>query len=84
MTKDQVRWRVQTIVNIIDEWLEDIANEEEPKCDLTPAGVDVDMAYKAGAYKARAEYNARRLDRIKGMLLNEFGEMGVQSRLKKV
>lgn len=84
MRNEDIKWKVQTIVNLIDGWLEDISNEEEPECDLSDAGVDVRYAYQAGAYKARAEINARKLERTRDWLLNEFEKIGVQSRVKRI
>lgn len=81
MTNVEIRARRNQLLWLLDGWLKDISNETEPQCDLPGTDVDVRYAYQAGAYKARAEINAKRLKSIRDLIAKEFD---VQSRVKKV
>ena len=73
MTNAEIKVRRDVLLWMLDNWLKDIDNEKEPVCDLPfNDNQAVDHAYKAGAYKARAEINARRLRQIRDRIAAEF------------
>lgn len=89
MRNADLKFKVQTIVDILDDWLDAIHNETDPaedfKTDPTLKGVpDMQYPYQAGVWKARAGMNADKLERLQSWLLNEFKTLDVQSRLPKV
>jgi hypothetical protein len=81
MTNAEIKVRRNHLLWLLDGWLKDISNEGEPVCDLPFSGDAVNYAYQAGAYKARAEINARRLQTIRDLIAKEFD---VQSRVKRI
>lgn len=89
MTNADVKFKIEQMVGLLDDWLESIDNETDPHVDwLTDPTVnsypDMEYPYKAGVWRARAELNADKLRRVRGWLLNEFENIGVQSRKNKV
>jgi len=89
MKNDEVRYRVQHIINCVDDWLDLILSETDPAEDFKKDPVvgkwdNMQWPYEAGVYKARAASNADKLKRIKENLVNEFKEIGVQSRTNRI
>jgi hypothetical protein len=88
MRNDVVKSKVEDIIGYIDGWLESIDNDTPPVCDMKTDNEShnrqMQTAYEAGAYKARAQMNADKLRRVKSHLLNEFKEIGVQSRTQMI
>jgi len=89
MRNVEVKYKVDSIINILDEWLETIDNETNPEDDFKQDESvnkmpEMQYPYQTGVWKARAGLNAEKIRRAKFWLLNEFREIGVQSRPPKV
>jgi hypothetical protein len=85
MRKDEIKYRVESIIQNLDWWLESIDNETNPSDDWKDDDVvnkcpEMQYPYEAGVWRSRAGLNADKLRRVKALLLNEFKEIGVQSR----
>lgn len=87
MKNADIKYKVETLITLLDVWLESIDNETPPVCALEVSSLsadDIKYACESGAYKARAEMNADKLRRVRELLLNEFENVGVQSRKNNV
>ena len=88
MRNADIKYKVESIINILDEWMERIDNETDPEDDFKQDETVSKMPemlypYQAGVWKARAGMNADKLRRAKFWLLNEFKDVGVQPRVSK-
>lgn len=87
MRNDDIKWKVQQVVDLIDDWLEYIEGEEDPEAIFKreyPQFEGPSYPWQAGTWKARADMNADKLRRINAYLINEFKNIGVQSLPKVV
>lgn len=91
MRNADIKYKVESALQLLEEWMELVEAETDPAEDFKTDGVfgaessdDMLYPYQAGVWKARAGMNADKLKRLHGWLLNEFREIGVQSRKKVV
>lgn len=88
MRNADIKYKVEGMLHLLDEWLEYIENETDPVDDFKSTLLKDDPSmlypYEAGVWKARAGMNADKLKRAHDWLLNEFREIGVQSWRKVV
>ncbi len=85
MRNADIKFKVESLVTLLDDWLQSIDNETNPEDDFKTDSTinsypEMQYPYQAGVWKARAGINAQKLFRIRMWLLNEFREVGLQSR----